>query len=303
MHYPDRVLRVRPANHPLDRYRHSTAMSRAAAVSAPRARSRIGTPESLIPGVVVIVPSIDHPNLIIPLLDELAEQREMLASTGLDLRVIVADTGTTDPTVLARYAAAPPWIEVVDAAPYHFARSVNTAARGRLTHSLTLLLNNDVSFAKTPDAILLMAHAISSCATETVAGLALDFPDGTVQHRGIDVIRDDSLYPMVFHPGAHEPSQHLVGDSWEAIAATGACLMLPTRLFADLGGLDEAYERECQDVDLCLRARRAGCRVEIVDAGPVVHLQNATRPQGEEDWDDRALLMRRWQSYLEAAFP
>jgi GT2 family glycosyltransferase len=78
--------------------------------------------------------------------------------------------------------------------------------------------------------------------------------------------------------------------------------MIRTGLWEALGGLDEAYESECQDIDLCLAAHRLGWDIEVLDEGPVVHLENATRPAGDESWPDRRLLFRRWESYLEANF-
>lgn len=77
--------------------------------------------------------------------------------------------------------------------------------------------------------------------------------------------------------------------------------MIRTDLWIDLDGLDDAFEREAQDVDLCLRAARLGWDVEVLDCGPLVHEENGTRPKGEEWWADRRLFLRRWLSYLEAA--
>jgi GT2 family glycosyltransferase len=70
-------------------------------------------------------------------------------------------------------------------------------------------------------------------------------------------------------------------------------------LFAKVGGFDERYAAECQDSDLCLRVNRLGVGCRVLDAGPLVHIENATRPKGEENWLDRALFIRRWSSYIE----
>ena len=80
---------------------------------------------------------------------------------------------------------------------------------------------------------------------------------------------------------------------------TGAFLMIDSDLFARVGGFDEEYEAECQDIDLCLRVRRLGVKCRVLDAGRLVHIENATRPKGEENWSDRALFLRRWSSYIE----
>ena len=74
--------------------------------------------------------------------------------------------------------------------------------------------------------------------------------------------------------------------------------MVRSGLFAQVGGFDEAYQAECQDVDLCLRLKRLGYDIQIGDFGRLVHLENATRPTGEENWEDRSLYMRRWSGFV-----
>ena len=105
---------------------------------------------------------------------------------------------------------------------------------------------------------------------------------------------------MPYHAGAGEPARHAPGTMRATLAVTGAALMMRTDLWHRLGGLDENYAAECQDIDLCLEVRRLGYRVACFDAGPVVHLENATRPRGETYPTDRRLWLRRWQSFLES---
>ena len=83
---------------------------------------------------------------------------------------------------------------------------------------------------------------------------------------------------------------------------TGACLMVRSPVFAACGGFSTAYAAECQDVDLCLRARRLGQNVVLVNAGTIIHLENGTRPKQDENWKDRQLFMRRWSAFIEAAY-
>lgn len=52
---------------------------------------------------------------------------------------------------------------------------------------------------------------------------------------------------------------------------SGAALMVPRRLFAQLGGFDEDYFMYCEDVDLCWRAWLAGNMVLLQPAATMVH--------------------------------
>ena len=172
--------------------------------------------------------------------------------------------------------------------------------RQHARHDTLLFLNNDVVF-DSPSQVWEMYRTTRDLGVG-VSGLALDYPDGRVQHIGIDVMRDTWNWGQTFHPAVGTIADHQKGTSWDALATTGACLMIDASLWQRAGGFDESYAKECQDVDLCLAAQRLGARLKVLDLGKVIHLENATRPTGEESWEDRRLLMRRWQSFIEARF-
>lgn len=75
-----------------------------------------------------------------------------------------------------------------------------------------------------------------------------------------------------------------------------ACLVLPQPVWHRLGGFDEAYFMYCEDVDLCLRVRLAGCTlvrvpVQVMHAG-----QRASHRRWHHlQWHVRSLL-RLWRS-------
>ena len=54
-------------------------------------------------------------------------------------------------------------------------------------------------------------------------------------------------------------------------AVSGALMLLPRRVFDQLGGFDEGYFLHCEDLDLCRRVRDAGLRVACVNDVRVVH--------------------------------
>lgn len=58
-------------------------------------------------------------------------------------------------------------------------------------------------------------------------------------------------------------------ESVEAIS--GALMLLPRALYAQLGGFDEGYRLHCEDLDLCRRVLAAGHEVGIATRVPVLH--------------------------------
>lgn len=75
-----------------------------------------------------------------------------------------------------------------------------------------------------------------------------------------------------------------------------ACMVLPQPVWQSLGGFDEAYFMYCEDVDLCLRLRRAGwelarAAVRVVHAG-----QRASHRRWDHLYWHVASLLRLWRS-------
>ncbi|HSN17267.1 MAG TPA: GSCFA domain-containing protein [Gammaproteobacteria bacterium] len=59
-------------------------------------------------------------------------------------------------------------------------------------------------------------------------------------------------------------------------AVSGACLLIRRELFDGLRGWDEGYFLHCEDLDLCMRVKRAGYKVLFVPDIAVTHAQGAS---------------------------
>lgn len=278
-------------------YLATTNIERVRSLTSRRTIRRLPTS----PGLSVVVLNLDRPDLIVPLVECAPAFAEEFGRRGLGFELLIGDTGSSDPAVLTLLEAPPAAVRCIPDLTYHFSRTNNEVADGRIQFDTLLLLNNDV-LLRSPEPVLAMRDHLLGDPETGIVGAVLDFPDGRLQHAGIDLVRTGPLVGLPIHVGAGLPRVHRVGDSWPAIAATGAALMIRTDVWQLLGGLDESYTRECQDVDLCLRAHRLGRRTRIVDVGRLVHEENGTRPKGEEDWADRRLFLRRWWSYLGAVY-
>lgn len=247
-------------------------------------------------GLSVIVLNLDAPKLLSSVLGGFQDALREFSSRGISVELLVGDTGSTDHTVLQLMHEPPEGVAFVRGLSYHFS-SNNNVLVGRSQHQSLLFLNNDVLINENATA-LVDAYKLH-ISTGDIASVALDFEDARVQHAGVDFLRDERFFGLPFHPGAHEIAAHEVGRSFRSPAVTGAFLIIDADLFIDLGGFDEKYESECQDIDLCLKAHRVGVGCRVLDVGPLVHLENATRPKGEENWSDRRRFIRRWSSYIE----
>lgn len=59
---------------------------------------------------------------------------------------------------------------------------------------------------------------------------------------------------------------------------SGACLMIRSGLWHDLGGFDERFFAHMEEIDLCWRANRKGWKVTVVPDSVVFHLGGGTLP-------------------------
>ena len=62
--------------------------------------------------------------------------------------------------------------------------------------------------------------------------------------------------------------------------ATGACMVLRTKVFKECGGFDERFFAHNEEIDLCWRMRLYGHRICVVPQSVVYHLGGGTLPQG-----------------------
>ena len=62
--------------------------------------------------------------------------------------------------------------------------------------------------------------------------------------------------------------------------ATGACLMVRSQLYHDVGGLDKDFFAHMEEIDLCWRIRLAGSDLMMLPSSSVYHLGGGSLPKG-----------------------
>ncbi len=71
-------------------------------------------------------------------------------------------------------------------------------------------------------------------------------------------------------------------------------MLTPTRVFDELGGFDEAFARDFNDVDYCLRLRKAGYRVAWTPYAHLTHHEGASIVRKAANPSELAEFRRRW---------
>jgi hypothetical protein len=251
------------------------------------------------PGLSIIVLNLDKPELVRQLWAGFMDVAKNFESLEINLELLVGDTGSTDPTTLELLQAPPENCRVFFDCKYHFSK-LNNRLSDLTQYDTVLFLNNDVLISENSSSISDAYMYLSQNSRMAVIGAVLLFPDGTIQHEGINFLSSPENFGLPYHPNAHRLPDREYEVARDVLAVTGAFMMVRSAPFNNVGGFDEAFESECQDVDLCLKIARLGSTICVIDFGRLVHLENATRPKGHEDWKDRSLFLRRWSSYIEA---
>ncbi|MFI5003719.1 MAG: glycosyltransferase [Solirubrobacterales bacterium] len=210
------------------------------------------------------------------------------------MRVVVVDDASSDGTrelLEQEYGAAV--TAVIHERNRGFAVSCNDGARAAGDCEYLVFLNNDtIPTAGWLDALMDLAARTPAAAA---VGAKLLFPNGTIQHAGVTISRDG--WPRHLYAGF--PGEHpAVNRSRAVAAATGACLLVRSEDFEQLGGFDSAFHNGYEDVDLCLRLGQRGREVWYCHDSVVYHLESVTRwPTGRaQDLEgNERLYDERWR--------
>ncbi|MBD1194993.1 rhamnan synthesis F family protein [Vulcanococcus sp. Clear-D1] len=162
--------------------------------------------------------------------------------------------------------------------PFNYAR-LNNLARPHCRGSHLLLLNNDVEFAG-PNVLARLLDPFAYSKTAAV-GARLLYPDGSIQHQG--VILTSGERGCLREPGKYIAEQALLQMltpllvQEEFSAASAACLLVRADMFDAIGGFNEEFEITFNDVDLCLRLRRAGGSIVVTPDPKLIHHESVSR--------------------------
>ena len=156
-----------------------------------------------------------------------------------------------------------------------------------------LFLNNDVTVI-TPGWIKEM---LGVCQRREVGavGVKLIYPDNTIQHAGCVIgIGGIAGHMFVDMPANRTGYLHKASILQDMSAVTAACMMMKRSAFEAAGGFTEKLSVAFNDVDLCLKVRKAGSLIVYDPYVQLYHMESKTR--GAEDSEAK---VRRFQEEIE----
>ena len=184
--------------------------------------------------------------------------------------------------------------------PFNWSRFNNRAVAASRGEFL-LFLNDDIEIIDPSwlDVLVEMAQRPEV----GVVGPQLLYPDRRVQHAGMFLAGPGIARHAFRNAAEDEPGYFgLALAQREVIAVTGACLMTRRDTFEAVGRFDETHDVVNNDLDYCLRVRRAGLRTLYTPHTRLVHHELASR-SGLDDRYDAAAFEREWRSLFAAGDP
>lgn len=228
------------------------------------------------PEISVLIPAYNGAAWIAETLNRLPA-----AAGGVPFEAIVVDNASADETVAIAQKIA--GVQVLrNETNRGFSRAVNraaAAARG----AVLVVINQDLHLQ--PNSLKIVHEFLSS--KNAVAGGALSYPDGSEQPScgpfptlagtvGRLVLPRRMRKYRLTRPNTNEPQP----VDW----VTGAFIGFRRELFDAVGGFDEDYFMYYEDVDFCLRARRAGFQSYFLPTAGAIHLAPYSDRGGAPDW-------------------
>ena len=224
----------------------------------------LALPEVSDPVVSIIIPVKDQLDLTMACLRSIAR-----VPTAVPYEVILVDDASTEGT-RTRLTAVENLRVVSNPTNLGFLGSSNRGA-AEAKGKFLLFLNNDTVVREN----WLDAFA-ATFADERVglAGAKLIYPDGKLQEAGSIVWRDASGYNYGRGGDPDLPEYNFLR---EVDYCSGACLMVRTEIFEQLGGFDTRFSPAYyEDTDLAFAVRRMGYRTVYQPRAQVFHLEGAS---------------------------
>lgn len=171
-----------------------------------------------------------------------------------------------------------------------------------------LFLNNDTEIINED----CLQELLGYCMRKDVGavGARLYYEDGSIQHAGVIV----GLGGVAGHAFADFPRESpgyfgriVMAQDYSAV--TAACMMVRREVFEEVGGFDPQWAVAFNDVDLCLKIRKAGYLIVYNPYAELMHYESKSR--GYEDNEEKVErfnseidnFMRVWREFLDQGDP
>ena len=235
------------------------------------------------PKTSIVICTRDRVDLLRPCIESVLDSMDHYPGP---FEILLVDNDSVEPETRQYFESLSdlPQIRIVRfRGPFNWS-AINNAAAIEATGEVLIFLNNDTLVLAKDWCAELVANAIRE--DVGAVGARLLYADGTIQHGGVvlgveGVAGHESVGETPSF-GGYFGRSHLLRST---AAVTGACLATRRALFEKLdGGFDDLNLKIAfNDVDYCMRVRKAGYRVVYNPFATLYHLESRSRGR---DWSE-----------------
>ncbi len=218
-----------------------------------------------------------------------------------EIKILVVDDGQLPAPILEEIKKIPRDIEIVHykkpSGPFNYARKFNFAWKLCKTEKI-LSLNDDIEVI-TPDWIEALCEQLS-CAGVGIVGAKLYHANETIQHAGV-VLGVNNGAAHVYHG---YPREYIGYNGFTHVvrnysAVTAACLLTKKSLIEKVGGFDEVFAIDYNDIDFCLKVLDLGYRIVFTPFCEMYHFESSSIKRLKADDGESEKFKIRWKKYLD----
>lgn len=257
------------------------------------------------PLISIVIPNKDHVENL-----DLCVQSILKKSTYANYEILVIENNSEEEATFCYYKELEeiPQIRIFYYKGEFNYSKINNFAQQQAKGQYLLLLNNDVEII-TPNWLQEMLMYAQRPDVGAVGAL-LWYPNERVQHGG--VVMGVLGLAGHMHKFAKRGATGYMGRLLfvqNVSAVTAACLMVETKKYIAVGGLEEAYAVAFNDVDFCMKLRKEGFLNIFTPFAQLYHYESVSRGSDEEpDKRDRflqevRLCQSRWKDILQEGDP
>jgi GT2 family glycosyltransferase len=189
--------------------------------------------------------------------------QSLLASEYPELHILVVDNGSTDDTVEYLSATYPEVTLIVNDRNLGFAEGCNVGMRQALAHGAeyVFLMNNDLIIGR--DSLKVLVDAAEADSTIGIVGPKIYYwGTSTILQSAGGTINWPRVRAELVGDGEEDLGQY--DTVQESDFVSGSALLVKKAVLERVGFLDPLFFLYYEEVDWCLRARRAGFRVVCI---------------------------------------
>ena len=252
------------------------------------------------PKVSIVIPTKDKTSILKQCVDSIFKK-----TTYTNYEIILVDNGSTeteffDYIELCQKREPNRFKNLTYNIPFNFSKLVNYGVKNS-TGSLVLLLNNDTEVIS-PDWIESMIEQAQRNSIGVV-GAQLIFPNDTIQHCGVVLgMEGTSGHSFIGYKKDAPGYSNLIQSTNNVTALTGACIMIRKDLYNEVGGFDEEFAVEFNDIDFCLKIKEKGFNNIYLPHVKLYHYESLSRGNQVSSTRLRKeinLVKQRWGKYID----